>query len=370
MRLTISQTALSSLIARGGAVAQKKAIIPALEMVRLTADDAGTLALASSDMDRFAEATIAANVTAPGRILVPHAAIETLIAKHPKTAEISLELDGGVVVVKAGRSRVKLPTLPADTFPGWADEEASSEFDLKGEDFERAFSRVRFAASNDAARYYLQGVCVDATPGDAMHFVATDGHRLALSGMPIPEGAASDLKAIVPSESIEAALKVFKGAASVHITIGKRAIGISADGLRLSARLIEATYPDYQRVIPERGQHPTVTFSRADFVDCLARANVLTGEGAFARIVFTPSDDVIRLDSRNHKGGEASEELSAIFEGNGFQPFGFNPRYAESFLSTLNVGELSIEQSDPEGAHLIFSRDAPDFLGVLLPVRI
>lgn len=370
MNLTIPQSTLNSLIVRGGAVAQKKAIIPALEHIRIVADaDANTLSLASSDMDRFAEATAHANVEEGGSLLVPAQAFATLIGKHPKSAEISLELDGASLIVKAGRSTVTLPTIDAGTFPGWADEVPHAQFDLPGEDFERAFSRVRFAASDSDAQFYLQGVCIDAIAEEqVLHFVATDTHRLALSGVPLPAGAGECPRIIVPSESVDAALKVFKGTATVHMTATNRAIGFSADGLRLSARLIEGTFPDYQRIMPTQGESPSVTFKRADFVDCLDRANVLTGEGTYAAITLEPTGpDGLRLEARNQRGGAADEELAGVCA-DGFEPFRFNPRYAAAFISTLTVGDLTIEQADPKGPHLISSPDAPDFLGILMPV--
>lgn len=370
MKLTLPQPALLDLINRGGAAAPKKSPIAVLEHFRLSAGD-HMLALASSDMDRFAQAIATCAVEAPGACLVPAAAFKTLIAKHPKGAEVSLEAGDDFLVVKAGRSKVRLPTLPVADFPTWADQPPEAEFDMASEDFERALSRVRFAVSESIAHVYLQGVCIDATPGDALHFVATDRNILALSGAAMPEGAANCPRAIVPSETVDAALAVFKGAGKVRVAVNKKAASFEADGLRLSGRLIEGDFPNYQRIIPERGEYPSVTFDRAAFVDCLTRANVLVGsDGAFASIAFEPQGGEIQLTARNHKGGEASEALPGEFSGD-FQSFRFDPRYAVAFLSTLNVKALTIEQADGgRGKHVICSQDAPDFLGLLMPVNL
>lgn len=368
MKLTIPQPQLAALIARGAvATGDAKSPIPILYFCRIVANGDGSIAVASTDQDRFAEAIGVAAVSEAGGACVDAKAFATLIGKHPKNGTIGLELDGQRLIVTCGRSKVKLPTLPAEQFPNWADEASVASFKLSGSDFKQALLRVRFAASNDESRWYLQGVHFDAHDG-SLHFVATDGHRLAVSGMKMPDGAQDCPPVIVPSEAIDAALKVFDGAAEILLTVNAKAIGFAADGLRLSSRLIEGTYPDYTRIIPERG-NPSLTIKRADFVDCLDRANVLTGDGAFSAITARPDGDTLFLESRNQMGGEANEELPATIDER-FRPFGFNPRYAAAFLATLSVSTLTIEQSAPNEPHLIYSDDAPDFIGVLSPMMV
>lgn len=366
MRLTITQPALSALIERGGATAAKNSPLFIINHVRLIAEGE-TLRLASTDQDRFAEAIVPADVVEPGAICVPFDKLKALVAKHGKSSTLSLTFDDERLVVSGGRSTVKLPTVNADDFPKWADAKPEATFVLPAKDLARAFGRVRFAASTEDTKYYLQGVHLDYHDG-VLHFVATDGHRLAVSGMPAPAGSESCPKAIVPSEGVDAAALMFKDAADITVAVGKNAISFSANNLRLSSRLIEGTFPAYERIIPDKGS-PGLIVKRADFVDCLDRANVLVGEGSFSAIIARPDGETLRLESRNQGGGAADEELPATID-EGFEPFGFNPKYAAQFLATLTVGSLTVEQSDPNGPHLIYSEDAPDFVGVLMPMRV
>jgi DNA polymerase-3 subunit beta len=369
MRLTIEQSLLAGALARGAVVAPKTHNIPILTHVRLTAGADGQLAVASSDLERFAEAYISATVEAPGQITVPGQAFVTLINKHPKNGTISLELEGATLVVKCGRSKVKLPILSVEDFPAWADEPAAAEFVISGQAFSRAVNRVRFAAASDIARPMLQGVALHATE-DALRFVATDGNRLAISAMPLPEGAEAMTDVLImPTQTLDVALGIFKGLDEVHVAFTSRAVNLTSDGLRLSSKLIEGPFPDYMRVVPTEGFGNLIQFKRADFVDCLERANVLVGEGAYSSIVATPTDGSLKLQSQNQKGGEAQEELSAVIAP-GFKKFGFSPRFAAQFLASLSVDELCIEQGDPNGPHRIVSPEAPDFTGVLMPMRV
>lgn len=370
MHITVTQKFLAAALARGADVAPKKSAIQILSHVRLVADADGTVAVATTDLDRFAEAHCEAKVLTPGSVMVPAVEFTTLIGKHGKDAEIELTATGGALVVKSGRSKVKLPTLPADDFPAWANDAPLAEFVIGGPAFERTIARVRFAASQEEIRYYLQGLLFEADPrGEVLNVVATDGHRLALSSIPLPEGAEECPRCIVPSEAIDAATRIFKGTGEIILAFTEKGVSFTADGLRLSAKLIDGNFPDYTRIVPQRGQ-PGITFKRADFVDCLDRANVLAErEGAYNAIEATPGDGVLTLEAKNKSGGEAVEVLTAIIDP-GFERFGFNPRYAAQFLASLAVDELTIEQSDPNAPHLFHSPQAPDFTGVLMPVRV
>jgi DNA polymerase-3 subunit beta len=209
---------------------------------------------------------------------------------------------------------------------------------------------------------------VDPDPAaGTLRLAATDGHRLALTTMDLPEGAESAPRCIFPTEALDTALRIFKGATEVIISLTARAVCFTSDGLRLSSKLIDGEFPDYRRVIPEPGA-PAIAFKRADFVDCLDRANVLAGEGVNYLVVAEPDGNTLRLRANNQSGGEALEELTADIHPD-FKRFGFNPRYVAQFLSTLAVDELTVEQSGPMEPHLFHSPNAPDFTGVLMPVR-
>lgn len=367
MKIALPQPILADLIARGGVAAAKKSPLPILSHVRLTASD-GELALASCDMDRFAEATANAQVDMPGALCVDAQAFATLIGKHPKSGLVTLTLDGEFLLVACGRSKVKLPTLSASNFPAWADHPPMASFPLAADQFGAAIGKVRFAASTSKARPHLQGIYFDVDDGK-MHFVAFDGFAvLAVCGIEAPEGSADCPKVIVPVEAIDAATTVFAGAARIDVGVSDRAISFSADCLRLSCKLIAGTFPPYTQIIPARG-NPSVKFKRADMVDCLDRANDLAGDGVFNSIVIRPDGETLHLESRNHTGGEANEELDGSTTGD-VRPFGFIPKQVAAFLAKLRVGEMVIEQTDPNKPHLIYSDDAPDFVGVLSPVRV
>jgi DNA polymerase-3 subunit beta len=366
VKFTVAQSFLATALAHGAAVAPRNAQIPILSHVRLIAGD-GKLAVASSDLNRFAEAVIDVAVEAPGSVTVPGAAFLTLVSKYAKDAEVSIELDNAQLIVRCGRSKVKLPTLPADSFPAWADEEPVHQFAFPGAAFRLAAGRVRSAASKEEVRHYLCGVYLHAVD-DTLRLVATDGNRLAVSSIPCPAGAEELPGAIIPTAALDAALAIFKSSEAIDVALTEKSVSFSSAGLRLSSKLVDGSYPDYTRVIPESGQ-PSVTFKRSAFVDCLDRANVLTGDGQYMAIVAEPAGDTLRLRANNPNGGSAEEELPAVIDAR-FQRFGFNPRFAAEFLQTLPVEELTIEQSDPNGPHRIHSAEAPDFTGVVMPMRV
>lgn len=368
MKLTIPQPQLAAAIARGSAAAAKRSPLDILTHMRLSADDSA-LTIASSDNDRFVETVAICQVDEPGAVCVDASAFKTLIGKYPKSGVVTLEIEDGRLLVKCGRSRVKMPVLPAEDFPAWADDAPEAEFRLGADDFFRAFKRVRFAAANTGPlNPALQGVYLDYHDG-RLHFAATDKNRLSVSGIVAPDGAENCPHVIVPTEAVDAALSVFTEAAAIDVRVNKRAIGFSMDGLRLSSRLIDGVFPPYEKFIPARG-NPGIVVKKSEFVDALDRVTLMLGEGEFSGVVARHTGETLALSARNHKGGEASEELPVAALGGDMEPFAFNPRYAAQFLSTLNVKELAIEHEGGQKPILIYSDDAPDFVGMLGPMTV
>jgi DNA polymerase-3 subunit beta len=257
---------------------------------------------------------------------------------------------------------VKIPTLTADNFPAWADEIDEAKFQLLAEDFNRGFKRVRFAVHDSIMQPHLCGVHLDYHEG-RLHFVATNKQRLAVSGMLAPEGAEDCPKVVVPTDAVDAALDVFQAATAIDIALNARAICFSADGLRLSARLIDAPFPAYEKAIPARGC-PGFLFKRTDFVECIERANIMLGTNELEAVIGHVAGDELTLQSRNHAGGEATEVMPVVPINGEVADFALNPRVVAPLLASLGTCELAIECPDGGSFALIYSDDAPDFVGM------
>ena len=172
MEFTIERAELSRLLKHAVRAVESRNTIAILSMVKLAAAD--KLTVTATDLDVIATATGAAEVATPGAICV-EAKLLADIANKAGAELVNVKLDGDMLIVKAGRSRFKLQTLPASDFPdgGKADYDAEFECDLAA-----LFGAVDFAISNEETRYYLNGVYLTGAEAGLIA-VATDGHRIA-----------------------------------------------------------------------------------------------------------------------------------------------------------------------------------------------
>ena len=367
MKFTISQPAFAAALARGGSLAPKNSPAAIVNHVRLTAA-AGKLKIASTNLDAFAEASTPAVVDDPGKTTVSAATLVALIGRYGSDKDVSVEVADGVMTVKCGRSKVRLPTLPAEDFPAWADEKAESSFELAGIEFAKAFVKTRPSADDSTTTSNLSGVYMHVEDG-VMKFAATNRNHLALATMPAPEGSEEMPGAIVPARLIDTALRVLNGSDKVYISVGKNKIVLVGGDTKLASKLIEGPYPEYWRMITERGR-PRLVVDRRDLAEAMARCSLTTEEGAYAGFVIIPRDDGVELKTMTSRGSETREGLEANAD-DGFEPFGFNASYIANISAGFDSEHMVLEYGgDRKPSVLIYSESDPSFMGMVGTVAI
>lgn len=367
MKLTVDQRALAAAISAGGAVASKNSPVPVLNNVRLSATGM-SLGVASTNGDTFAEAAAEAVVDREGAITVPAAHLSALVAKFPAGASVSLEMDGPHLIVKCGRSRSKLATLPADQFPSWGDDNFAAAFTMAPETFAATIARARQACGNDELMPIIGGVFMHAE-GERLWFAATNRFVVTEINIELPEGAGSCPSVIIPASTADIAAKVLKGCGEVAVSVSAGKIAFAAGPVRLASKLVDGQYPEYRRFFPPRGGAP-IEFARRDFADALDRAELATEEGVFSAVVVIPRGEVMELKGANSLGGEVREEVEGEVAPD-FKAFGFNPRYMRIVLAAFADAErITIEQNDPKAGHFVFSEETPDTVMTLATVAI
>ena len=272
MRLTCERSALLKALSVTSRIVERRNTIPILSNALLTADGK-RLTLRATNLDLEASTACAAEVAEPGTTNRAGAdAGATSSGKLPEGATVSLDdTDGnGRIMLKAGRSRFQIGTPPAGDFPDLQAGEMSHRFAWPVADVLRMVTETSFAISSEETRYYLNGVYLHAWPdGDhhnGLRTVATDGHKLSRLTLPRPEGAEGMPGIILPRKLVEELKKVVTtdGAAFFQVAVSTSKIRLERDDLVLTSKLIDGTFPDYQRVIPtENGNR--LTLARADF---------------------------------------------------------------------------------------------------------
>ena len=277
-------------------------------------------------------------------------------------------MDGERALLRSGRSRFSLATLPAVDYPS---SERPSEL-LRITSPEGALKRLieltHFAMAHQDVRYYLNGLLLDIGDG-TLRAVATDGHRLAIAEMAVDTGEAPQ-QIIVPRKGISELLRLLgSGDEAVTIDVGSNTIQVSLPEVRLTSKLIDGKFPDYRRVVPkEEDSDKVVVVDRELLRQSLARAAILSNDKYRAiRLCLEPG--TLRVVANNPEQEEAEDEVEVDYQGEALE-IGFNVSYLIDALTALPGEEAVIHLGDSSSSCLITPKGDGDCQYVVMPMRL
>ncbi|OZA17506.1 MAG: DNA polymerase III subunit beta [Novosphingobium sp. 17-62-19] len=329
----------------------------------------------NEDLDlQVIESMAAVSVEGAGAITVSAHLLFDIARKLPDGSQVSLETTDNRMVVKAGRSRFQLPTLPRDDFPVIVEGDLPTSFEVPARTLAELIDRTRFAISTEETRYYLNGIFLhvsdEATP--VLKAAATDGHRLARFTIARPEGAEGMPDVIVPrkcvgelrkllEEVLDTAVLVDLSASKVRFTLG------GENGVVLTSKLIDGTFPDYSRVIPT-GNDKLLKLDPRSFFEGVDRVATIATEKTRA-VKMALDNDRVTLSVTSPDNGTAAEEIAASYSAAGFE-IGFNANYLKDILSQIDGDTVELHLADAGAPTLIRKDDKSPALYVLMPMRV
>ncbi|PZQ11339.1 MAG: DNA polymerase III subunit beta [Ancylobacter novellus] len=372
MRVTLERAALLKALAHVHRVVERRNTIPILANVLLRAAD-GALKLQATDLDLEIVERVAAEVGQGGATTVPAHTFYDIVRKLPDGSQVALEMSGerGQLTIRAGRSRFTLQTLPDSDFPDLAAGELPVRFEMSAADLRRLIDKTQFAISTEETRYYLNGIYLhvaDVAAGPLLRAVATDGHRLARVEIPAPAGAKGMPGVIVPRKTVAEIQRLVEdpeGIVAVELSATK--IRVSFGEAVLTSKLIDGTFPDYNRVIPT-GNDKRLTVDRAEFASAVDRVSTISSERGRA-VKLSLADRRLVLTVTNPDSGNATEEIEVDYESDPLD-IGFNSRYLLDIASQLEGDTALIRLADPGSPTLVQDRDDAPALYVLMPMRV
>lgn len=372
MKFTISRDPLHAALA-AVARAVEASTIPILANALLQTSGEALL-LRASDLDIEILARAAAKIEGGGEITVSARALRDIVAKMSAGADIGFELDDARLIIRSGRARFVLQTLPAADFPDFAAVAATHSFAISAKALGALIDACACAISTEETRYYLNGIFIHI-PESAkrLRFVATDGHRLALVEGPEAAGAEGMPAIIVPRKAIaEIARLAAKAEGDVEIALSSAKLAATfADGTRLTTKLIDGTFPEYSRVVPYANPlHATA--DRALLAAALDRVATITSARGGA-VKLTVRDATLTLSVVNPDAGESRDEIEVdvLADGDGDEiEIGFNARYLAEILAAVAADRVTLDLASPADPTLIHSADGGDSKFVLMPLRV
>jgi DNA polymerase-3 subunit beta len=285
----------------------------------------------------------------------------------PEAAEVTLQAQDKRLVVKAGKSRFTLQTLPAEDFPRLAKPAAAaSSFTLPQKDLRRLLSLVQYAMAQQDIRYYLNGLLM-VIEEKTLKLVATDGHRLAYASAPLGAELARQ-EAIVPRKTVLELCKLLGDSDDpVTVELSSTQAGFSFGSIALVSKLIDGKFPDYTRVIPT-GHKNRMQTSRESLRQALSRAAILSNE-KFRGVRWVLAEGSLKIVSSNAEQEEAQEELEVRYAGDALD-IGFNVNYLLDVLNNVAGSEVECAFGDSASSALISYEGEKDFKYVVMPMRI
>lgn len=373
MKFTIDRADLLRSLNHVHSVVERRNTIPILANVLLRAEK-DSLSLTTTDMDLEIVESVAAKSSQPGATTVPANTLYDIVRKlsDGSTIEISSAAGDTSLQVKSGRSTFRLGCLPTEDFPKMgASEKFSYSFSIPAADLRTLIDRTRFAISNEETRYYLNGIYIHAADHDGvavLRAVATDGHRLARFEMPLPDGARDMPGVIIPRKAVNEIRKLIDEAGDqIEIGLSDNKMRFTFDHISLTTKLIDGTFPDYDRVIPKNNEK-TLEVNPAVFASAVDRVSTISNEKSRA-VKLTLGGKTMTLSASSPDSGSASEEIEIHFNG-GAMEIGFNSAYLMDVAKQINGEGCRILLSDAASPTIIQDVSDNSSLYVLMPMRV
>jgi DNA polymerase-3 subunit beta len=371
MRVVLERSNLLKSLNHVHRVVERRNTIPILSNVLLAAEGAN-LALKATDLDLEVTETIPAMVERAGSTTVPAHLLYDIVRKLPDGAEVMLKLDedGNAMTVMAGRSSFRLQCLPQSDFPQLSAGTFTHIFRIETPAIKGLIDKTQFAISTEETRYYLNGIFLHVH-GDQdlkLRAVATDGHRLARSETEAPSGSEGMPGIIVPRKTVSELQKLLDDPEStITIELSETKIRFTIGAVVLTSKLIDGTFPDYQRVIPT-GNDRKLIIDRQSFASAVDRVSTISSERGRA-VKLSIASGQVTLAVNNPDSGSATEELAADYDSDPIE-IGFNARYLLDVAAQLSGGDARFMLADAGSPTLIHDVSDDNTLYVLMPMRV
>ena len=366
MHFVISREALLKPLQLVSGVVERRQTLPVLSNVLLVLNN-DELSLTGTDLEvelvgrtRVATAHTHVAVTVPARKLLD------ICKSLSDDAMVEVSLDEKKLLVKSGRSRFTLVTLPSSEFPNVEEEPDTFSLTLPQKKLGELIDSTSFAMAQQDVRYYLNGMLFEVSP-DYLRVVSTDGHRLAMETLESKNDIDSVQQLILPRKGVMELARLLEDEGDITLVFGQNHIRAAVADFTFTSKLVDGKFPDYNRVLPKGGNKVILGEFEA-LKQGFSRASILSNEKyRGVRVVLTNGE--LRIFANNPEQEEAEEVVAVDYQGDELE-MGFNVSYLIDVLSTLRSRQAKITLLDANNSALIESGDESNAMYVVMPMRL
>lgn len=328
----------------------------------------GQVELQGNDFELGIRLTIDGDIKEPGTLVVGSRYFQELIRKLPgDTIELYKPEDGNSLTITSGSSEFNLVTLHPDDFSLVEQIHDQDHVNIDSFAMKELIDLTNYAAATDEDRPVFTGALLEIKENEVI-MVATDTHRMAVKKITIDEPATTPMRAIIPTKTLAEVSRLLPtdNPAMINIIWNRTQIVFNFESIYIISRLIEGTYPEYEKVIPSQFDSSAV-IDRREFAGAVDRVSLLAKDISYNVIRYDWAESNVTLSTQNTEIGMAKEDVAVEFKGTPFT-ISFNGRYISDILrhSTGDNIHLFLKQNGPV---VIRQDNNPNYTYVVTPVR-
>ncbi len=367
MKFTTNREALLRPLQLVTGVVERRQTLPVLANLLVVARD-GALSLTGTDLEvELVAVDDGVSIEQEGETTIPARKLADIWRSLPEGAEVSVSIEADRAVVRSGRSRFALATLPAADFPKVEGGPGDLQLELPQRDLRRLLDLVSFSMAQQDVRYFLNGMLLEVT-AEHTRAVATDGHRLAMCTLPGGVADVDRVQAIVPRKGVlEVGRLLDDGEAAVSMHIGANHLRVTLGPYTLTTKLVDGKFPDYEKVVPRRAEQ-WMTADREGLKQAFNRASILSNE-KYRGIRLILADELLTIKANNPEQEEAEEVVAVEYQGERLE-IGFNVSYLQDVLNVLNTEQVTMSVANASSSALMEGVGNDQALYVVMPMRL
>lgn len=375
MDFRVNSTDLLKALSHIHGIVEVRHTLPILSNIIITAND-NHLSLSSTNLDIFCSDNLEAQVSQNGSTSVSASTFYEIVKRLPSGSEVqaSLSDEDSTLIIKCGRSKFNLTTISPDNFPKISHDDLNLQFVLSAAELKRMIDKTKFAISNEETRYYLNGVFLHQTQKnsiDILRAVATDGHRLAQYDIPLPQGAKDMNGIIIPKKMIQELRRVLDDATGdINIELNENKIKFSFNSMEIISKVIDGTFPDYTKVIPQSNDK-VISTNNDELKKAIDRVSAVAinedTKSKAIKLIIESNKISLSVDSTSR--GSAIEEIDLDYSKEKVE-IGFNSRYLIDICNEIDGDKINLKFLDSTSPAIILDETDENLFFVLMPMRI
>jgi DNA polymerase-3 subunit beta len=371
MEFKMDRDRLFRSISRVQSIIERRSNMPILSTVLLTGTGPN-LQISATDLELGFKQVVPAEIVEDGSITISGRKLFEILKESRSPHVWVKEKENNWVSISDDVAHFDLACLPADEYPAFVEPEGVTMVEIDGQMLSEMINKTIYSVTIEEAGFKLSGVFtqkVDYEGNSFLRMVATDGHRLSMMDKPLKNMELLDLgKGImIPKKGLSELNKLASEGGAVHVGYKEKYCVAKRENILLVIRLLEANFPDYRSVIPQRERF-SIKANRISLLEAMRKMVILSNE-RYRAVKISLENDVMELVSTNPELGEARESMPMQYRGERLEA-GFNPRYFIDILQSMDSEEVSLGFVDNSKPCILKGEADEGFLGLIMPMRL